>query len=147
MVKNQMNHQDSGTSKHQRIHSNPVPLLSTPDLWFHLSRGDSIIMSLVMVVLRFILQSFQFNLTLNMFQIHTPLRLNKLVMMKWTISWNSSTQNTMKIFWILKYRCFRLDCFSHLLQNFIQSILCCFINMEKIMFQSQIACRTFLCLY
>ena len=43
--------------------------------------------------------------------------------MKWTISWNSSTQNMMQILWMLTSRCFRLDCWSPLLQNFIQSLL------------------------
>ena len=45
------------------------------------------------------------------------------MIMKWTISWNSSTQNMMQILWMLTSRSFRLDCWLPLLQNFIQSLL------------------------
>ena len=41
---------------------------------------------------------FQLNLTLNQFQIQTPIWLNQLMVMKWIISWNSSIWNMMKIF-------------------------------------------------
>ena len=146
MVKNQMNHQESGTANLQKLTSNPGPLLPTPALWFQLSWGDLIIMPWIMVMLRFILKIFQFNLTLNMFKIHTPLRLNQSTMMKWTISWNSSTQNIMHILWMLTSRCFRLDWWSPLLQNFIQSLLYYFIKTEEKMLQSQILCQIFLCL-
>ena len=47
---------------------------------------------------------------------------------------------------MLTFRCFRLDWWSPLLQNVIQSLLCCFINMKELMLQSQIACQTFTCL-
>ena len=43
-------------------------------------------------------------------------------------------------------RCFKLDWWSPLLQNFIQYLLCYFINTEEQMLQSQIACHNFLCL-
>ena len=129
MVMNQMNHQNSGTSNLHNIISNPVPLLPKPTLWFQLSWGDLIIMSLIMVMFRFPLQSLQLSLTLNQFQIHTPLQLNQLMMMKWIISWNYYTQNMMKIFWMLISRCFNLEWLLPLLQNFIQSLLCCFIKM------------------
>ena len=98
-----------------------------------------------MVMLRFTLQSFQLNLNLNLFQIQTPLQLNQLMIMKWTIYWNYFIKNTMKIFWVLTSICFRLDCWSPLLQNCIQSILCCFINMEEQMLHSQVSYHTFLC--
>ena len=72
---------------------------------------------------------------------------NKFMMIKWIISWNSSTQNMLMIFWMLTFRCFRIYWWSPLLKIFMQSLLCCFINMEERMFQSQISCHTFLCLY
>ena len=53
----------------------------------------------------------------------------------------------MKIFWMLTSICFRIDGWSSISQKYIQSLLCCFINMEERMLQSQIACHTFLCLY
>ena len=97
-----------------------------------------------MVILRFTLQSVQLNLTLNQIQIQTPLWLNQLMMMKCTIYHNSSIQNTMKTFWMLNSRCFRLDCWLPLLQKRIQPLLRCFINMEDWMLQSQILCHIFL---
>ena len=47
-----------------------------------------------MVMLKFPLQIFQLSLTMNQFQIHTPLQLNQFIMMKWItkgppIEWNS----------------------------------------------------------
>ena len=42
--------------------------------------------------------------------------------------------------------CVKLDWWSPLLQNFIQSLLCCFIKTEERIFKSQLACHTFLCL-
>ena len=104
MVKNQTNHQESVTANLKKFTSNPGPLLQKPSLWFHLSWGDLIIMSLIMVVLRFTLQSFQLNLTLYLFQIHTPLLLNRLMVIKCTISWNYPTQKMMNILWILTSR-------------------------------------------
>ena len=139
-----MNCQDSGISNHHNLTSNPGTIPPTPDLWFHIPWVSLIIMPLIMVMLRFTLQRFQLNLTLNLFQIHTPLQLNKLMTMKWTISWNYSTQNMMKIFWMLTSICLRLDWWSPLLQNFIQSLLCFFINTEERMLQSQIEYFTFL---
>ena len=97
-----------------------------------------------MVILRFTLQSFHLNITLNQFHIQTPLRSNRSMMMKWNISWNSSTENMMTNFWILTSRCFRLDWWSPLLQTFIQSLMCSFIKTEDRMLQSQIACHNFL---
>ena len=47
---------------------------------------------------------------------------------------------------MLTYRCFKLDWWSPLLQNFIQYLLCYFIKTEEQMLQSQIACHPFLCL-
>ena len=38
------------------------------------------------------------SLTMTQFQTHTPLQLNQFIMIKWIISWNSYTQNMMKIF-------------------------------------------------
>ena len=52
----------------------------------------------------------------------------------------------MMIFYMLTSRCFKLDWWSPLLQNFIQYLLCYFIKTEERMLQSQIACHTFLCL-
>ena len=45
-----------------------------PVLWFYLSRGELIIMQLIIVMLRFTLNILQMNLTLNMFQIQKPLQ-------------------------------------------------------------------------
>ena len=60
-----------------------------------------------MVMLKFTLKIFQLNLTLNQFQIQTPLLLNQLMMIKWIISWNYSIQNN-------KYL---LDVDIHMLQD------------------------------
>ena len=68
------------------------------------------------------------------------------MIIKCTISWNSSTQNMIRIFYMLTSRWFKLDWWSPLLQIFINYLLCCFINMEELMLQSQIACHNFLCL-
>ena len=133
---NQQNRKESGTANLQQFTSNPGPLPPTSLIWFQLSRGDLIIMPLIMVVLIFTLKSFHLNLTLNMFQIHIPLRLNQLMMMNWTVFWDSSTQNMTKIFWMLTSRCFRIDWWLPLLQNFIQYLLCCFINTEESILQS-----------
>ena len=103
-------------------------------------------MPLIMVMLKFPLQSFHLSLNPNQFQIQIPLWLNQLMIMKWIISWNSSIQNMMTIFWMLISICFNLDWCCPLLQNFIQSLLCCFIKTEERMLQSQIACHTFICL-
>ena len=127
---NQLSHQESVTANLQQLTSNPVPLLLKPVLWFQLSWVYLIIMTLVMLVFRFTLQSSYLNLTLDIFQIQTPLRSNQFMMMKWTISWNFSTHNMMNIFWVLTSRCFSYYWWLPLLQNIIQSLLCCFINME-----------------
>ena len=103
MVKNQMIHQDCGTDNLQQLTSNPGPLLPKPFLRFQISWEDLIIIPFIMVMLRFIFQSFQLNLTLNLLQIQTPLQSNQLVMMKWTIYWSSSTQNMMMMKWMLTY--------------------------------------------
>ena len=99
-----------------------------------------------MAMLKFPLHIFQLSLTMHQLQIQTPLQLNKLMMMKWIISWNSSIQNMMKIFWMLTSKFFRLDWRSPLLQNFIHYLLCYFIKMGEQILQSQIVCHTFLCL-
>ena len=99
-----------------------------------------------MTILRFTLQIFQLNITLNLFHIQTQLLSNQLMIIKWTISCNYYTQNMMIIFWMLTSRCVRLDWWLLILHNCIHSILCCFRNMEKQMLQSQISCHTFLCL-
>ena len=131
MVKNKINHKESVTENLQQLTSNTGPLLPTPPLWFHLSWVYLIIMPLIMVMSRSPLQSFQLNLTLNLFQIQTPLQLNQSMMMKYTISWNSSTQNNMQIFWMLTYICFSIEWWSPLLKSVLQSLLCCFINTEE----------------
>ena len=131
IVNNQLIHQQIGTYNLHKITSNPGPLLPKLVLWFKLSWGELIIMPLIMLMLRFSLQIFYLNLTLNLFQTHKPHRSNKLMMMKWNISWSSSTQNIMMIFWRLTPRYFRLGWWSPLIQNFIQSLLCCFVNMEE----------------
>ena len=101
----------------------------------------------LMVVSRFTLKSFQLNLTLNLFQIQTPLLSIKSMMIKYTISCDYSIQNMMITFWILTSRRFRLDWWFPPFQKFIQFLLCCFINIQECMLQPQIACHTFLCLY
>ena len=125
--------------------SDPKPILPKPTLWFQLSWVYLIIVPLIMVMLKLPLQSFWLSLTMNKFQIHTPIRSNQLMMMKWIISWNSSIQNMIKIFWMSTSRCFKIDWWLPLLQNFIYYLLCCFINMEEWMLKSQISCHTFLC--
>ena len=146
MVINQMNHQESVASNLQQLTSNPLPLHPTPALWYQLSWGEIIIMPLIIVVLKSHFRIFWLNLTLNQFQVQTPLRLNQLIMIKWIISWNSSIQNMMHIFWMLTSIIFNLEWWLLVLQNSIQSQLCCLINMEEQMLQLQIACHTFLCL-
>ena len=146
MVKNQINRKESVTDNLHNLTSNSETFLPTPYLLFQLAWGYLIIIPLIIIMLGFILNSSQLNLTLNMFQIHTPLWLNKLMMMKLTISWKYFTQNMMMIFWILTSRWFRVDWCLPLLQNLIQSILCCFIKMEEQLLQSQISSHTFLCL-
>ena len=102
-------------------------------------------MPLIMLMLKFTLQIFHFNLTLNQFQIQTPLQLNQLMVMKCIISYNSSIQNMINIFWMLTSRRFKLDWWSPLLQKFIESLLCWFTNMEELMLQSHIVCHIFPC--
>ena len=77
-----MNCEESGTANFQQITSNPGHLLPTQDLWSQISCVYLIIMTLIMVMLRFTLHIFQLNLTLDLFQIHTQLQLNKLMMIK-----------------------------------------------------------------
>ena len=79
-------------------------------------------MPLIILILCSTLYSFQLILIMNQFQIQTPLRLNQLMMMKWIISWNYAIQNMMKIFCMATSRCFKLDWWSPLLQNFIHSL-------------------------
>ena len=146
MVMNQMNHQYNGIFNLHKLISNPGPLLPKPTLWFKLSWGDLIIIPYIMVMLKLPLHSFQLSLTMNQFQIQTPLQLNQFIIVNLIISWNSCIHNIMKIFWVLTSGCFKLDWWSPLLQNFIQYLLRCFIKMEERMLQSQNACHTFLCL-
>ena len=143
MVNNQIIHQESWTYNVHHLTSNPGLLLPKSVLWFQLSWGDLITIPLIMVMLRFTLKIFHLNLTLNLFQIQTPIGSNQLMMMKWTISCISSIQNMMMIFWMMTSIFFKLDWWSPLLQNFIQSLMCCFINMEDQMFLLQISCHTF----
>ena len=70
------------------------------------SWGYLIIMPLIMMMLSFTLHSLPLNITLNLFQILTPLQPSQLMIMKWTISWNYSTKNTMMIFCMLTSKCF-----------------------------------------
>ena len=144
MVMNQTNHQNIGAANLQQITSNKGPPLTIPPLWFQLSWVYLIIMPLIMFMLSFTHQIYQLNLTLNQFQIQTPLRLNQFMMMKWIISWNYYIQNMIKTLCMLTSRWSKIDWWSPLLQNFIQSLLCFFINMEERMFQSRIACHNFL---
>ena len=123
MVKKKTNYQESGTANIQNITSNQGPLIPKPALWLHLSWVDLIYMPLIIVMLRFTLHSFQLNLSLGLFHIHTTLWLNKLIMMKRTISRNSYTHNMIKIFWMLIFRCFRLDWWLLLLQ-ILYSLYC-----------------------
>ena len=73
MAKNQLIHQYSERANLRHLTSNTGPLLPKPVLWFQISLGDLIIMPLIMVILRLTLQSFQLNITLNLFYIQTPL--------------------------------------------------------------------------
>ena len=86
MAINQTNNHESGTANLQQLTSNTEPLFPKQFLWFQISWGDLIIMSLMMMMLKFQLQSFQLSLTLNQFQIQTPIRINQLMIMKWIIS-------------------------------------------------------------
>ena len=147
MVMNQVNHQDSRIANLQNLTSNPGPLLPTQAMWLQISWGDLIVMTLILVMLNLPLHSYQLNLILNQFQIQTPLRLNQLMIIKFIIFLNSSIQKMMKILWMLISRSFKLYWWSPLLQKFIYSLMCSSINMEEQMLQSQISCRTFLCLY
>ena len=146
MAKKQMNHQYSGSEKLQQLTSNKGPLLPTPALWFHLPRGNLIITKMIMVMLKFTIHIFRLSLTPNHFQIQTPLWLNQTMKMKRSISYNSSIQNMMKILWMLTSRCFKIDWWSPLLQKLIQYLLWSFINTEKRMLESKIACHNFPCL-
>ena len=109
MAMKQMNHQESGASKLQKLTSNPVPLLPTPALRFQLSWGELTIIPFIMVMLKFTLQIFKMNLTPNQFQIQTPLQLNQSIIMKCIISCNYYINNRMKILWMLNSICFKLD--------------------------------------
>ena len=146
ILNNQMIHQESGTSNLYHITSNKGSILPKPVLWFQISWEYLITMPLLMLMLRLTLQIFQLNITLNMFQTQTPLQSNQLMIMKWNIYWNYSIQNMIWISWIFTSTFFRLDWCLPLFQNFIQSLLCCFINTEERMLQSQMVCHTFLCL-
>ena len=139
IVNNQTSHQESVTYNLQKITLNPGPLLPKTVLWFQISWGHLIIMPLIMVMLQFTIQGLQLNVNLHQFQIHTPLLSNQLMIMKWTISWNFSIHNMIMIFWMLTFRFFRIDWWSPLIKFYIKYLLlCCFINTEEQMLQSQI---------
>ena len=121
---NQLSHQESETAKLQNLTSKTGPILPKPSLWFHLSWVDLIIMPLIMSILRFTLQIFQLNPTINLFHIHTPLQPNKSEIMKWTIYCNYSTQSMIVIFWMLTSRLFRLNWWSLLREKRLHSIYC-----------------------
>ena len=93
MVMNQLIHQYNGTANLRQLTSNLEPIFPKPVLCFQISWGDLISMPLLILTLSFNLHIFQLNLTMDLFQIQTPLKSNQLMMMKWTISWNSSTRN------------------------------------------------------
>ena len=137
IVIKQLIHQESGPDNLHQFSLNAGPLLPKPALWFWISQGDLIIMALIMVILIFNLQSIHLNLPLTLFQIRTTLQSNKLIMLKLTNYWNYSTHSTIMIFWVLASKCFRLDQWFLLPQNYIKYILCCFIETEKQILVSQ----------
>ena len=69
MGMNQLIKQESGISNLHHLTSNPLPILPKLGMWFQLSWGDLIIVKLIMIMLRFVLQSFHCNIPLNMFHI------------------------------------------------------------------------------
>ena len=73
MVMNQLIHQESGTSNLHKFTSETGTLLQKPVLWFWIPQGDLIIMELIMVMLRFTLQSIHLDLPMTMLQIRTRL--------------------------------------------------------------------------
>ena len=143
---NQLIHQEIDAANLHKFTSNFIPVLQNISLCFWPSWGYLIITLLIMVMLRFILQSINLNILLTWFQIRAPLQSNQLTMMKFTNSWNSSTWIMMMIFWVLISRFFRLEYWLPLNQNFIQSLLYCFINMEDQILVSLISCHNFPCL-
>ena len=143
---NKLSHQENETANLQHITSNTGTIFPNPSLWFHLSWVYLIIMPLIMSTLRFTLQIFQLNPTINLFRIHTPLQSNKSTIMKWTIYCNYSTHSTMMIFWMLNSRLFSLNWWSLLRKNVTQYLLFYFIKTEERILQSQISCHTFQCL-
>ena len=94
----QLVHQDSGTACLQKFTSNPGLLLPKTALWFRLSWGDLIIMTLIMVLFVFNFKSTHLNLPMNLLYILAPIEPNQLMMMKWATSWNYYTHIVMKIF-------------------------------------------------
>ena len=74
-------------------------------------------------MLRFTLHIILFNLPLTLFQICTPLISDQLKMMKWTNSYNYSTQIMMMIFGVLTSICFSLDYWLILTQKNLQYLL------------------------
>ena len=71
-----MIHQDSVTANLHQLTSNLVHLLPKPVLWFQLSWGDLIIITLIMLMLRLNLQGFQLGLNLNLYPDTTLIRSN-----------------------------------------------------------------------
>ena len=109
MLSKKMIHQEIVTANLQQFTSDPGLLLPKSVLWFQLSYGDLIIMTLIMVMFRFTLWSIHLNLPLNFFHIRTQLRSTQLMTIKWVNSWDSSTQMIVMVFLILTSRCVRID--------------------------------------
>ena len=121
---NQLIQQEIGTSNLHHLTSNTRPLVPKPVLQFWLSWGDLIIMLLIMLMLRFTLQSIYFNISLTMFHIRTQLLSSQLMIMKWIISLNYTNLNTTAIFWMLISRCFSIDQWQLLPQkNSVSTVL------------------------
>ena len=77
MVMSQLIHKVSGTDNIKKLTSKPGLLPPKPSLWLQLSQGDLIIVPLIMIMLRFTLQSLHMNLTLNLFHsIHHSDQIN-----------------------------------------------------------------------
>ena len=99
MVMNQRIHKYSVTGNFQQFTSNPGPILPKPVLLFRISWVYLTIMTLVIVMLGFSLYIIYFSLPLTLFQIRNQLWSNQFMMVKWTNSWNYSTQIMMIMFW------------------------------------------------
>ena len=130
IVINRLKHQENRTSHIQQFTPNTSPLIPILFLWYKTSWLYLIIMLIIMVMYRFTLHIIPCNIPMSLFQTRITLKLNHLMIMKYTIFFNSSTHNIMMIFWMLISRCSRLDSYSLLHQNSIQYKLCCFVKMQ-----------------